>query len=141
MSDVPQEALSVVSEDQSLFECVYSVAQQAKPDMTASAVSEYGQSKLSPRATQQDWLTPPSGRVTIKMECSNGGGAGTTGGGGGRVGQVNGSRSSPDDCSVGKGKMASGGDGAPMTYSSYMEDKHAAPPNMTTNERRVIVPA
>lgn len=83
----------MVSEDQSLFECVYSVAQQAKPDMTASAVSEYGQSKLSPRATQQDWLTPPSGRVTIKMECSNGGGSGTTGGGGGgRVGQVNGSR-------------------------------------------------
>lgn len=85
----------MVSEDQSLFECVYSVAQQAKPDMTASAVSEYGQSKLSPRAAQQDWLTSPPGRVTIKMECSNGGGAGTTGGGGGgggRVGQVNGSR-------------------------------------------------
>lgn len=79
-----------MSEDQSLFECVYSVAQQAKPDMTASAVSEYGHSKLSPRATQQDWLTPPPGRVTIKMECSNGGGV--TGGGGGRVGQVNGSR-------------------------------------------------
>ncbi|TSK16190.1 Transcriptional regulator Erg [Bagarius yarrelli] len=135
-----QEALSVVSEDQSLFECVYSVAQQAKPDMTASSVSEYGQNKLSPRASQQDWLTPPPGRVTIKMECSNGGGAGATGGGG-RVGQVNGSRSSPDDCGVGKGKMASGGDGAPVTYSSYMEDKHAAPPNMTTNERRVIVPA
>ncbi|KAF4082037.1 hypothetical protein AMELA_G00147060 [Ameiurus melas] len=143
MASTIKEALSVVSEDQSLFECVYSVAQQAKPDMTASAVSEYGQSKLSPRATQQDWLTPPPGRVTIKMECNNGGGgAGTTGGGGGgRVGQVNGSRSSPDDCNVGKGKMASGGDGAPMTYSSYMEDKHAAPPNMTTNERRVIVPA
>lgn len=140
MASTIKEALSVVSEDQSLFECVYSVAQQAKPDMTASAVSEYGQNKLSPRASQQDWLTPPPGRVTIKMECSNGGGA-TGGGGGGRVGQVNGSRSSPDDCGVGKGKMASGGDGASMTYSSYIEDKHAVPPNMTTNERRVIVPA
>uniref|UniRef100_A0AAY5LDL7 ETS transcription factor ERG n=1 Tax=Esox lucius TaxID=8010 RepID=A0AAY5LDL7_ESOLU len=29
----------------------------------------------------------------------------------------------------------------PVTYSSYLEDKHIAPPNMTTNERRVIVPA
>ncbi|KAI4903166.1 hypothetical protein NFI96_003924, partial [Prochilodus magdalenae] len=49
--------------------------------------------------------------------------------------------SSPDDCGVGKGKIAGGGDGAPMTYNSYMEDKHIPPPNMTTNERRVIVPA
>uniref|UniRef100_A0A4W4HIW3 ETS transcription factor ERG n=1 Tax=Electrophorus electricus TaxID=8005 RepID=A0A4W4HIW3_ELEEL len=121
-----REALSVVSEDQSLFECAYSVAQQGKVDMTASAAGEYGPSKLSPRAPP-DWLAPPPGRVTVKMEC---GGA-----------QVNGSRSSPDDCSVGKGKMAGGGDGAPMVYSSYMEDKHIPPPNMTTNERRVIVPA
>uniref|UniRef100_A0A4W5NL75 ETS transcription factor ERG n=1 Tax=Hucho hucho TaxID=62062 RepID=A0A4W5NL75_9TELE len=30
---------------------------------------------------------------------------------------------------------------APVTYSSYLEDKLIAPPNMTTNERRVIVPA
>uniref|UniRef100_A0A8B9HWV2 ETS transcription factor ERG n=1 Tax=Astyanax mexicanus TaxID=7994 RepID=A0A8B9HWV2_ASTMX len=50
-------------------------------------------------------------------------------------------RSSPDDCGVGKGKIAGGGEGAPMTYSNYMEDKHIPPPNMTTNERRVIVPA
>ncbi|XP_072514328.1 transcriptional regulator ERG isoform X1 [Salminus brasiliensis] len=133
-----KEALSVVSEDQSLFECAYSVAQQSKAEMTASAASEYGQSKLSPRAPQ-DWLTAPPGRVTIKMECSSGGGATGPGGGAGG-GQVNGSRSSPDDCGVGKGKIA-GGEGAPMTYSSYMEDKHIPPPNMTTNERRVIVPA
>ncbi|XP_076876185.1 transcriptional regulator ERG isoform X6 [Brachyhypopomus gauderio] len=131
-----KEALSVVSEDQSLFECAYSVAQQGKADMTASAAGEYGSSKLSPRAPP-DWLAPPPGRVTVKMEC---GGGGTTGAGGGGA-QVNGSRSSPDDCSVGKGKMAGGGDGAPMVYSSYMEEKHLPPPNMTTNERRVIVPA
>ncbi|KAK1800176.1 hypothetical protein P4O66_000229 [Electrophorus voltai] len=132
------EALSVVSEDQSLFECAYSVAQQGKVDMTASAAGEYGPSKLSPRAPP-DWLAPPPGRVTVKMECGGGGTAVAAGGGGGA--QVNGSRSSPDDCSVGKGKMAGGGDGAPMVYSSYMEDKHIPPPNMTTNERRVIVPA
>lgn len=28
-----------------------------------------------------------------------------------------------------------------MSYSNYMEEKHVPPPNMTTNERRVIVPA
>lgn len=28
-----------------------------------------------------------------------------------------------------------------MNYGSYMEEKHMPPPNMTTNERRVIVPA
>ncbi|XP_035391577.1 transcriptional regulator ERG isoform X2 [Electrophorus electricus] len=138
MASTIKEALSVVSEDQSLFECAYSVAQQGKVDMTASAAGEYGPSKLSPRAPP-DWLAPPPGRVTVKMECGGGGTAVAAGGGGGA--QVNGSRSSPDDCSVGKGKMAGGGDGAPMVYSSYMEDKHIPPPNMTTNERRVIVPA
>ncbi|XP_066506754.1 transcriptional regulator ERG isoform X2 [Hoplias malabaricus] len=140
MASTIKEALSVVSEDQSLFECAYSVAQQSKAEMTASAASEYSQSKLSPRAPQ-DWLAAPPGRVTIKMECNSGGGATGAGGGGGGGGQVNGSRSPPDDCGVGKGKIAGGGDGAPMTYSSYIEDKHMPPPNMTTNERRVIVPA
>ncbi|XP_050977010.1 transcriptional regulator ERG isoform X3 [Labeo rohita] len=116
-----KEALSVVSEDQSLFECSYG-ASHSKTDMTASAAGEYGQSKLSPRVHQQDWLAPPTGRVTVKLEC----GAGA---------QVNGSRASPDVCPVVKGKVS------PVMYSSYMEDKHAAPPNMTTSERRVIVPA
>ncbi|KAG9348619.1 hypothetical protein JZ751_002357 [Albula glossodonta] len=45
-------------------------------------------------------------------------------------------------CNVVKaGKLPSGADGASMNYGSYMEDKHAPPPNMTTSERRVIVPA
>jgi len=52
------------------------------------------------------------------------------------------SRSSPDDCSVAKGgKMVSGSDNVGMNYGNYMEEKHVPPPNMTTNERRVIVPA
>ncbi|XP_050977011.1 transcriptional regulator ERG isoform X4 [Labeo rohita] len=121
MASTIKEALSVVSEDQSLFECSYG-ASHSKTDMTASAAGEYGQSKLSPRVHQQDWLAPPTGRVTVKLEC----GAGA---------QVNGSRASPDVCPVVKGKVS------PVMYSSYMEDKHAAPPNMTTSERRVIVPA
>ncbi|KAJ8792387.1 hypothetical protein J1605_019943 [Eschrichtius robustus] len=70
--DTPSmEALSVVSEDQSLFECAYGTPHLAKTDMTASSSSDYGQtSKMSPRVPQQDWLSPPPARVTIKMECN-----------------------------------------------------------------------
>ncbi|KAE8621450.1 hypothetical protein XENTR_v10004836 [Xenopus tropicalis] len=123
------EALSVVSEDQSLFECAYGTPHLTKTEMTASSSSDYGQtSKMSPRVPQQDWLSQPPSRVTIKMECN--------------PTQVNGSRSSPDDCSIGKGsKMGAGSDNVGMNYGSYIEEKHIPPPNMTTNERRVIVPA
>ncbi|KAL0615588.1 Transcriptional regulator ERG [Plecturocebus cupreus] len=66
-----QEALSVVSEDQSLFECAYGTPHLAKTEMTASSSSDYGQtSKMSPRVPQQDWLSQPPARVTIKMECN-----------------------------------------------------------------------
>ncbi|XP_036707361.1 transcriptional regulator ERG isoform X4 [Balaenoptera ricei] len=124
-----KEALSVVSEDQSLFECAYGTPHLAKTDMTASSSSDYGQtSKMSPRVPQQDWLSPPPARVTIKMECN--------------PNQVNGSRNSPDECSMAKGgKMVGSTDTVAMNYSGYMEEKHMPPPNMTTNERRVIVPA
>ncbi|XP_045245242.1 transcriptional regulator ERG isoform X9 [Macaca fascicularis] len=123
------EALSVVSEDQSLFECAYGTPHLAKTEMTASSSSDYGQtSKMSPRVPQQDWLSQPPARVTIKMECN--------------PSQVNGSRNSPDECSVAKGgKMVGSPDTVGMNYGSYMEEKHMPPPNMTTNERRVIVPA
>lgn len=51
-------------------------------------------------------------------------------------------RNSPDDCSMAKGgKMGSGSEPIGINYSSYIEEKHIPPPNMTTNERRVIVPA
>ncbi|XP_026076342.1 transcriptional regulator ERG isoform X3 [Carassius auratus] len=111
-----KEALSVVSEDPSLFECSYG-APHSKTDMTASTAGEYGPSKLSPRVHQQDWLAPPPGRITVKLECGVG------------------SRASPDVCAVVKGKIS------PVMYSSFMEDKHAAAPNQTSSERRVIVPA
>uniref|UniRef100_A0A7N5K8J3 ETS transcription factor ERG n=1 Tax=Ailuropoda melanoleuca TaxID=9646 RepID=A0A7N5K8J3_AILME len=124
-----QEALSVVSEDQSLFECAYGTPHLAKTDMTASSSGDYGQtSKMSPRVPQQDWLSQPPARVTIKMECN--------------PNQVNGSRNSPDECSMAKGgKMVGSPDTVGMNFGSYMEEKHMPPPNMTTNERRVIVPA
>ncbi|XP_072254405.1 transcriptional regulator ERG isoform X5 [Pyxicephalus adspersus] len=127
--EYPHEALSVVSEDQSLFEWAYGTPHLAKSEMTASSSSEYGQSsKMSPRVPQQDWLSQPPSRVTIKMECN--------------PTQVNGSRNSPDDCSLSKGgKMSGGSENIGMNYGSYIEEKHIPPPNMTTNERRVIVPA
>ncbi|XP_024614043.1 transcriptional regulator ERG isoform X6 [Neophocaena asiaeorientalis asiaeorientalis] len=129
MASTIKEALSVVSEDQSLFECAYGTPHLAKTDMTASSSSDYGQtSKMSPRVPQQDWLSQPPARVTIKMECN--------------PNQVNGSRNSPDECSMAKGgKMVGSTDTVGMNYSGYMEEKHMPPPNMTTNERRVIVPA
>ncbi|XP_036755127.1 transcriptional regulator ERG isoform X6 [Manis pentadactyla] len=124
-----KEALSVVSEDQSLFECAYGTPHLAKTDMTASSSGDYGQtSKMSPRVPQQDWLSQPPARVTIKMECN--------------PNQVNGSRNSPDECSMAKGgKMVSSPETVGMNYGGYMEEKHMPPPNMTTSERRVIVPA
>ncbi|KAK7121128.1 hypothetical protein R3I94_020938 [Phoxinus phoxinus] len=121
MASTIKEALSVVSEDPALFQCSYG-ASLPKADMTASA--EYSQSKLSPRMHQQDWLAPPLARITVKMECGA---------------QADGSRSSPDDCPVVKGKISPVGN-VPV-YSNYMEEKHIPPPNMITNERRVIVPA
>ncbi|KAG8518560.1 Transcriptional regulator ERG, partial [Galemys pyrenaicus] len=123
-----QEALSVVSEDQSLFECAYGAPHLPK-DMTASSSGDYGQSsKMSPRVPQQDWLSAPPARVTVKMECT--------------PSQVNGSRNSPDECSVAKGgKMVGSPDTVGVSYGSYLEEKHLPPPNMTTAERRVIVPA
>ena len=39
------------------------------------------------------------------------------------------------------GKMVGSPDAVGMSYGSYMEEKHVPPPNMTTSERRVIVPA
>ena len=47
------------------------------------------------------------------------------------------------DCSVSKcGKLVGGGESNTMSYNSYMDEKNGPPPpNMTTNERRVIVPA
>ncbi len=52
------------------------------------------------------------------------------------------SRESPVDCSVGKcNKLVGANDTSQMNYGNYMDEKSAPPPNMTTNERRVIVPA
>ncbi|KAJ8342499.1 hypothetical protein SKAU_G00324270 [Synaphobranchus kaupii] len=124
MDGTVKEALSVVSEDQSLFEAPYgSAAPLPKSDMTPSGPPDYGQPhKISPLASQQDWLSHPL-RVSIKRECHVNGA---------------GSRGSPVDCNVGKCNKL---EGSQMGYGGYMDEKNGPPPNMTTNERRVIVPA
>ncbi|XP_072342915.1 Friend leukemia integration 1 transcription factor isoform X4 [Scyliorhinus torazame] len=125
-SSYVKEALSVVSDDQSLFDTSYVASHLPKADMTASAAADYGQThKINP-LPQQEWINQPV-RVNIKREYDH----------------INGSRDSPVDCSVAKcNKLVSGTDTNPMSYSSYMEEKNGPPPpNMTTNERRVIVPA
>uniref|UniRef100_A0A3Q2QU94 Fli-1 proto-oncogene, ETS transcription factor n=1 Tax=Fundulus heteroclitus TaxID=8078 RepID=A0A3Q2QU94_FUNHE len=122
-----QEALSVVSEDQSLFEPPYAAAAPLpKTDMTASGTQDYGQThKINPLPPQQEWINQPV-RVNVKREYEH----------------MNGSRESPVDCSVGKcNKLVGANDTSQMTYGSYMDEKNVPPPNMTTNERRVIVPA
>ncbi|MEJ1283674.1 Friend leukemia integration 1 [Cricetulus griseus] len=122
------EALSVVSDDQSLFDSAYGAAAHLpKADMTASGSPDYGQPhKINPLPPQQEWINQPV-RVNVKREYDH----------------MNGSRESPVDCSVSKcNKLVGGGETNPMNYNSYMDEKNGPPPpNMTTNERRVIVPA
>ncbi|KFP33014.1 Friend leukemia integration 1 transcription factor, partial [Colius striatus] len=123
-----QEALSVVSDDQSLFDSTYGVATHLpKADMTASGNPDYGQPhKINPLPPQQEWINQPV-RVNVKREYDH----------------MNGSRESPVDCSVNKCSklVGAGTESNPMSYSTYMDEKNGPPPNMTTNERRVIVPA
>lgn len=64
-----QEALSVVSEDQSLFEPPYAAAAPLpKTDMTASGTQDYGPThKINPLPPQQEWINQPV-RVNVKRE-------------------------------------------------------------------------
>ncbi|CAO2635621.1 Friend leukemia integration 1 transcription factor [Lemmus lemmus] len=128
MDGTIKEALSVVSDDQSLFDSAYGAAAHLpKADMTASGSPDYGQPhKINPLPPQQEWINQPV-RVNVKREYDH----------------MNGSRESPVDCSVSKcNKLVGGAETNPMNYNSYMDEKNGPPPpNMTTNERRVIVPA
>lgn len=128
MDGTIKEALSVVSDDQSLFDSAYGAAAHLpKADMTASGSPDYGQPhKINPLPPQQEWINQPV-RVNVKREYDH----------------MNGSRESPVDCSGSKcNKLVGGAETNPMNYNSYMDEKNGPPPpNMTTNERRVIVPA
>ncbi|NXR40236.1 FLI1 factor, partial [Zosterops hypoxanthus] len=62
------EALSVVSDDQSLFDPTYGAAAQLPKDMTASGSPDFGQPhKINPLPPQQEWINQPV-RVSVKRE-------------------------------------------------------------------------
>ncbi|XP_073769934.1 transcriptional regulator ERG isoform X2 [Danio rerio] len=111
MASTIKEALSVVSEDPCVSECVYTAASPLSVQMTASAAAELPHSKLLLSA------------VSVKLEASAGA-------------HRSHCRSPPDDCPGVKGKISPAGN-APVMYSNYMEEKHTPP----SSERRVIVPA
>ncbi|XP_036395756.1 fli-1 proto-oncogene, ETS transcription factor-related sequence isoform X1 [Megalops cyprinoides] len=128
-----KEALSVVSEDQSIFEPSYG---HMKGEMTSPGGFTQS-SKESPEPAEPEWGAAggAGGRNPVKREGEH----------------VNGSscesRESPVDCSVSKrSREVSSGEGGQMAYqASYPEPRAspqtAAPPNSTTDEKRVIVPA
>uniref|UniRef100_A0A3Q0STV7 Fli-1 proto-oncogene, ETS transcription factor-related sequence n=1 Tax=Amphilophus citrinellus TaxID=61819 RepID=A0A3Q0STV7_AMPCI len=128
---VEQEALSVVSEDQPIFEPTYSAApaMHMKTEMTSSGGFSQA-SKQSPDPTEPEWVGSAPQNAGKRGEHVNGT-----------------SRESPVDCSVTKRARHMSNEGAPMQYqaSSYTEPRVSpqatTPPSSTTEEKRVIVPA
>ncbi|KAJ3597557.1 hypothetical protein NHX12_001080 [Muraenolepis orangiensis] len=117
-----KEALSVVSDNQSIFENSYSAPiMQLKSDMA----SAFEQTKPSPEPTD-----PPEWPGTVTQSSR-------------RVEQVNGTsrRESPVDCSVTKrSRHDSAADSGQVGYQTTYTDPVPAPP-IATEEKRVIVPA
>ncbi|XP_071763218.1 fli-1 proto-oncogene, ETS transcription factor-related sequence isoform X3 [Centroberyx gerrardi] len=126
-----KEALSVVSEDQSIFEPPYTAApaMHMKADMTSPGGFSQA-SKQSPEPTEPEWVGSAAQNPGKRGEHVNGT-----------------SRESPVDCSVTKrSRHMSSNDGAQMAYqASYPEPRAsphtATPPSNATEEKRVIVPA
>ena len=121
MDGTIKEALSVVSDDQSLFDSAYGAAAHLpKADMTASGSPDYGQPhKINPLPPQQEWINQPV-RVNVKREYDH----------------MNGSRESPVDCSVSKcNKLVGGGEANPMNYNSYMDEKNGPPSSQHDHQR------
>ncbi|XP_030014815.1 fli-1 proto-oncogene, ETS transcription factor-related sequence isoform X2 [Sphaeramia orbicularis] len=129
-----KEALSVVSEDQPIFEPPYSTAPSSlhmKVEMTTPPGGfGHASSKHSPtESTEPEWAGPAAQTSGKRGEHVNGT-----------------SRESPVDCSVTKRSRHMSSDGAQMGYQgSYTEPRvspqTATPPSSTTEEKRVIVPA
>ncbi|KAJ4930654.1 hypothetical protein JOQ06_024962, partial [Pogonophryne albipinna] len=122
-----KEALSVVSEDQPIFEPPYT-AVHMKAEMTSPGA--FSQASKSPEPTEPEWGGSSAQNPGKRGEHVNGT-----------------SRESPVDCSVvNKRSRHMSNDGAPMPYqASYPEPRvspqTATPPSSTTEEKRVIVPA
>ncbi|KAM9851917.1 fli-1 proto-oncogene, ETS transcription factor-related sequence isoform 3-T3 [Aulostomus maculatus] len=125
-----KEALSVVSEDQPIFEPPYSATPTMHMKTEMTSPGGYGHaSKQSPEPTEPEWMATAAQNPGKRSEHVNGT-----------------SRESPVDCSVTKRSRHMSSDGAPMPYQaaypeSRMSPQTATPPSSTTEEKRVIVPA
>ncbi|XP_044216400.1 fli-1 proto-oncogene, ETS transcription factor-related sequence isoform X3 [Thunnus albacares] len=125
-----KEALSVVSEDQPIFEPPYPAAPAMHMKAEMTSPGPYNQtSKQSPEPTEPEWVGSAAQNPGKRGEHVNGT-----------------SRESPVDCSVTKRSRHMSNDGAPMPYqASYPEPRvspqTATPPSNATEEKRVIVPA
>ncbi|XP_022074566.1 fli-1 proto-oncogene, ETS transcription factor-related sequence isoform X3 [Acanthochromis polyacanthus] len=125
-----KEALSVVSEDQPIFEPPYTAAPVMHVKVEMMSPGGYSQtSRQSPEPTEPEWGGSAAQNAGKRGEHVNGT-----------------SRESPVDCSVTKRSRHMSSDGAPLPYqASYPEPRvspqTATPPSSTTEEKRVIVPA
>ncbi|XP_030067693.1 ETS translocation variant 2 isoform X1 [Microcaecilia unicolor] len=126
-----KEALSVVSEDQSIFDPSYGSTHIMKTEMTSP--DDYNQSsKGSPELTEQEWVIQPSRVPTVKRENDH---------------QINGSRRSPVDCTVSRRSKAVNITEVPhgAYQPSYTEPRTTPPINSSqvssSEEKKVIVPA
>ncbi|XP_067094190.1 fli-1 proto-oncogene, ETS transcription factor-related sequence isoform X1 [Osmerus mordax] len=125
-----KEALSVVSEDQSIFEAPFpsTPSMHMKGEVTSS--SGFSQAEHSPDPTEPQWVGPGPQNPGRRSEPVNGT-----------------SCESPVDCSVTKrSRHMSSNEGSELAYHpSYTEPRTspqiASPPNSATEEKRVIVPA
>uniref|UniRef100_A0A3B5N1Q6 Fli-1 proto-oncogene, ETS transcription factor-related sequence n=1 Tax=Xiphophorus couchianus TaxID=32473 RepID=A0A3B5N1Q6_9TELE len=125
-----KEALSVVSEDQPIFEPNFSAApaMHMKSEMTSPGGFSQA-SKPSPEPAESEWVGSAAQNPGKRSE------------------HVNGTRGSPVDCSVTKRSRHMSSDGGPLPYqASYPEPRvspqTATPPSTNpTEEKRVIVPA
>ncbi|XP_023140351.2 fli-1 proto-oncogene, ETS transcription factor-related sequence isoform X4 [Amphiprion ocellaris] len=125
-----KEALSVVSEDQPIFEPPYTAAPVMHVKVEMMSPGGYSQtSRQSPEPTEPEWVGSAAQNAGKRGEHVNGT-----------------SRESPVDCSVTKRSRHMSSDGAPLPYqASYPEPRvspqTATPPSSATEEKRVIVPA
>ncbi|XP_049585327.1 fli-1 proto-oncogene, ETS transcription factor-related sequence isoform X2 [Syngnathus scovelli] len=117
------EALSVVSEDQPIYEPPYTTTMHMKTEMTSPCGF-----KQSPEPAEPDW--PAAATAQKRSEHVNGT-----------------NHESPVDCSVTKRSRHMSNDGVPMPYQPSYPEARVSPPNVTppsitaTEEKRVIVPA
>ncbi|XP_037130680.1 fli-1 proto-oncogene, ETS transcription factor-related sequence isoform X4 [Syngnathus acus] len=121
-----KEALSVVSEDQPIYEPPYTTTMHMKTEMTSPCGF-----KQSPEPAEPDWPAAAAAATAQK-----------------RSEHVNGTNhESPVDCSVTKRSRHMSNDGVPMPYQPSYPEARVSPPNVTppsitaTEEKRVIVPA